>query len=271
VAIKTEICEWLTLKNALTSFVLAQPSHQSARHIRRVHWYVACRLVIEGGFNPDDITPRPPFGVEKRRHNGRIHAVLHFDPALGGSGERAVLGGLKTKNVDVVVSLDGIGPCVAVSVKGTLNAFRNLTNRLEEAVGDCTNIHIAYPALVYGFLHLIRANAEGPIPGNGRSFLKNDTGATILPADIAIWANGDIDTSIMRYHDAIARLAGRRDMRDDITRYESVGLLMVSPEADTLGDTVTAYPPNTSPLHFDRFFDTIYQQYDLRFVYGRQP
>ena len=44
-----------------------------------------------------------------------------------------MLGGLKTKDVDVVVSKPGIGPCVAVSIKGTLNAFRNLTNRMEEA------------------------------------------------------------------------------------------------------------------------------------------
>lgn len=29
----------------------------------------------------------------------------------------------------------------------------------EEVVGDCTNIHIAYPAPVYGFMHVIRANA----------------------------------------------------------------------------------------------------------------
>src|SRR5206468_12696373 len=142
-------------------------------------------------------------------------------------GERAVLGGLKTKNVDVVVSLDGIGPCVAVSMKGTLNAFRNLTNRLEEAVGDCTNIHIAYPALVYGFLHLLRANAEGPVPENGRRFLigKRQNNTDVLAADFAVLANGDIATSVKRYHDAIARLAGRRDMRNDITRYESMALV----------------------------------------------
>jgi len=140
---KSEVCEWLTLRDALKAFVLGLPSHQSARHIRRMHWYVACRLVVEGGFHPDDITPHSPFRVEKHAAKGRSKAFLHYDVTRARSGERAVLGGLKTKNVDVVVSLDGIGPCVAVSMKGTLNAFRNLTNRLEEAVGDCTNIHIA--------------------------------------------------------------------------------------------------------------------------------
>lgn len=267
---RTEVCEWLTLRDALKAFVLALPSHQSARHIRRMHWYVACRLVVEGGFHPDCITPRPPFRVEQRVRNRRAKATLHYDDTLARGGERTVLGGLKTKDVDVVVSLDGIGPCVAVSMKGTLNAFRNLTNRLEEAVGDCTNLHIAYPALVYGFLHLMRANGEGPIPENGKKFLidKNKLNTDVLDSDVALWSTGEIDTSIKRYHDALARLAGRRDMRDDITRYESMALVLVSPGESTLGEALNTYPPHQSPLHFDQFFQTIYQQYDLRFVYG---
>lgn len=268
--VRTEVCEWLTLRDASEAFVLALPSHQSARHIRRMHWYVACRLVVEGGFHPDAITPRPPFRVEQIGNKRRAKAILHYDSKLARGGERTILGGLKTKDVDVVVSLDGIGPCVAVSMKGTLNAFRNLTNRLEEAVGDCTNIHIAYPALVYGFLHLMRANREGPVPENGMNFLidKDKQNSDVLDADVAIWANGEVDTSIKRYHDALARLAGRRDMRDDITRYESMAVVLVSPGESTLGETVSTYPPLDSPLHFDRFFSSIYQQYDLRFVYG---
>lgn len=172
-----------------------------------------------------------------------------------------------------MVALDGIGPCVAVSLKGTLNAFRNLTNRLEEAVGDCTNIHIAYPALVYGFLHLMRANSEGPVPNNGKKFLiykkkGKKANTEVLDADVAVWANGEIHTSIKRYHDAIARLAGRRDMRNDITRYESMCVVLVSPGEATLGELLGTYPPANSPLRFDRFFENIYTQYDLRFVYG---
>lgn len=72
---------------------------------------------------------------------------------LAGGGERTVLGGLKTKNVDVVVTREGIGPVLAVSCK-----LRNLTNRMEETIGECTNLHITYPALVLGYLVLLRAN-----------------------------------------------------------------------------------------------------------------
>lgn len=266
-----EVCRWLTLQQALEAFVLGKPTHQSARHIRRMHWYVACRLVAEGGFHPDTITPRPPFRVERQRvKDGRIRALLHYDAASAGGGESTIIGGLKTKVVDVVVSLDGIGPCVAVSVKGTLNAFRNLTNRLEEAVGDCTNIHIAYPGLVYGFMHLLRANSEGPVPVNGKKFLvdKRLKNTDVRSADIAIWADGRIDPGVTRYHDALARLSGRRDMRNDITRYEAMAVVLVSPGDQTLGQTITTFPTPDSPLYFDRFFPNIYGQYDLRFVYG---
>ncbi|WP_198963534.1 hypothetical protein [Sinorhizobium fredii] len=79
--------------------------------------------------------------------------ILEFDPLLAGGGERTVLGGLKTKNVDVVVTREGIGPVLAVSCK-----VRNLTNRMEETIGECTNLHITYPALVLGYLVLLRAN-----------------------------------------------------------------------------------------------------------------
>ena len=156
---------------------------------------------------------------------------------------------------------------MAVSLKGTLNAYRNLTNRLEEAVGDCTNIHIAYPALVYGFLHLIRANHEGPVPENGRKFLQTDSCGNVKVEDIAVRASQEIGSGIRRYHDAISRLARRRDLRNDITRYEALGLILVSPEEDAIG-TPVFYPPETSVLHFDRFFPALYEQYDLRFVYG---
>lgn len=133
-------CEWLTLREALLAFVQNVEGHQGQSHIRPLHYYVASRLVVEGGFHPDDITPRPPFVVHQRGSK----STLEFDPAVGGSGERTILGGLKTKAVDVVVAKSGIGPVLAVSMKGTLGAFRNLTNRMEEAIGDCTNLHIAY-------------------------------------------------------------------------------------------------------------------------------
>ena len=77
---------------------------------------------------------------------------LVYDPNLRDNAETTILGGLKTKQVDIVVTKPSIGPVLAVSCKGMIGAIRNLTNRLEETIGECTNIHIAYPTLVFGYL-----------------------------------------------------------------------------------------------------------------------
>lgn len=246
---KAARCEWVTLNEALTAFAANTAKTQSAGHIKRLHWYVACRLILEGGFHPDDVTPRPPFSV---RQKGARYLLEH-DPSLGGSGERAVLGGLKTKNVDVTVCKECIGPVIAVSLKGTLNAFRNLTNRMEEAVGDCTNLHISYPALVYGFLHVVRANRDGD---------------GVSPNDIAINSEGRVVDAIVRYHDVLARLTGRDDIRAPTTRYEAVAMPLVDPDPPNVGDLYLDFPPDTSPLSLDHFFATLYDQYDKRFIFA---
>lgn len=242
-------CEWITLRDALRAFVLNASGTQGQGHIRPLHYYVACRLVVEGGFQPDDITPRPPFIVTKQRGK----TVLVHDPASAGAGERTVLGGLKTKDVDVVVTKPGIGPVLAVSMKGTLGAFRNLTNRMEEAIGDCTNLHISYPALVYGFLQVLRATLPGP---------------GVEPNDVGLLSTGLPAESIARYHDVLARLDGRLDLRDETTKYEAIGVALVVPSGKQQGLVVPTYPPPESRLSLAAFFPRLYQQYDLRFVYA---
>lgn len=176
-----------------------------------------------------------------------------------------MLGGLKTKDVDVVVSKPGIGPCVAVSIKGTLNAFRNLTNRMEEAVGDCTNLHISYPNLVYGFLHVIRANREGQLAPEAAHFLKADSAGNVAANDIAVRGDGEVVESIVRYHDVLLGLAGRDGVRNDISRYEALALAMVDPDSCVV---LADWPSTGSPLRMEKFMDAIYRAYDQRYVYA---
>ena len=230
-----------------------------------MHWHVASRLVVEGGFHPNWIKPRPPFRVEEK--GSRV--FLHYDASAAQPGERTVLGGLKTKDIDVVVNVGDVGPCVAISMKGSLNAFRNLTNRLEEAIGDCANIHMGYPALVYGFLILMCANREGPVPVNLQGRLPSDpkTGRVRM-GDVAIRSTGEVSEYIGGFHEAMVRLAGRKDLRDDVSRYEAVSILLASPDDTTLGKVVREYPPPDSPLHIDKFFVSLYTGYDLRYVYS---
>lgn len=256
-------CRWLTLAVALKGFAMPSGRTQSQAHIRPLHWYVACRLVVEGGFLPEEVTPRPPFEVQKQSLRDK-RLVLTHKPNTGGAGELTILGGLKTKDVDVVVTKPQIGPCIAVSVKGTLNAFRNLTNRMEEAIGDCANLHISYPNLVYGFLHVLRANREGPRAAADAAFLQADREGKVVANDISLRPDGRPTDSIVRYHDVLLGLAGRDGIRADITRYESLAVALVSPDALSILD---AWPADDSPLRIEKFFERLYREYDQRYVF----
>lgn len=239
---------YLRLDAALAKFITVLET-QGQQHIKPLHQHIAIRLVIEGGFHPDEITPHPPLVVGG--HGGRNR--LSFDETAQREDEQTVLGGLKTKDIDIVVAKPGIGPVIAISVKGTGGAFRNLTNRMEEAIGDSTNLHIMYPGLVYAFLHVIKAHKAG---------------ATGLASnDIAINDRGEVVPAIRRYHDVLLGLAGRRFVRDDFTRYEAVSLTLVNSQKATAGTIFTGFPAAGSPLSLNAFFESIYQTYDLRFPY----
>jgi len=217
-------------------------------HIKPMHQYVATRLVIEGGFLPEDVTPHPPLTVKRKGSSWS----LTVDETVADSREEAVLGGLKTKNVDVVVAKERVGPVICVSIKGTGNAFRNLTNRMEEAIGDCTNLHMTYPALVYAFLHMIKCNREGD-PGVKRN-------------DISIDCHGCVTDAVARYHNVLEGLTGRELVRNEISKYEAIALLMIDKAADEM-ELLQHFPEAGSSTRFENFFSRIYRVYDRRFPY----
>lgn len=261
-AVGDHTCRWTSLAAALGAFAEFDGRIQSERHILPLHWYVACRLVVEGGFDPDDIIPRPPFRVERRR---RGPPLLHFDPALGGGGEGTVLGGIRAKHVDVLVSLARIGPVLSVSCKGVTGAFRNLGNRLEEIVGECSNLHMTHPALVIGHLVLIRGNrpagcdsephARELVPGHRRG-----------GGDAALASDGAPVPPVRRFHDALQSLGRRRDLLDQAGQCEAAALAMVAMEPECRTSLVPGFPEKESGLHFDAFFAALYARYDERFV-----
>lgn len=291
-------CQWVSESDAFKEFATHTGKTQSARHIKPLHWYIACRLVIEGGFHPDSITPRPPFKVDivRSKKSNKNRYLLSYDASLGLSGEQVILGGLKTKNVDVVVNLHHVGPVLAVSCKGVTKAFRNLTNRMEETIGECTNLHITYPAMVIGYFAVMRANrtlqdaAEAPdlnIDDDASEVADIDTeleGAGVaqtvgeidpssgsrasLANDIAIDDRGQVSDGIVRFHAALREMTGRRGIRDEISRYEAMTIVMVEPKGDDSGSVFEGFPEAESPLKLSMFFKTLYQRYEERFVYG---
>jgi hypothetical protein len=283
-------CRWINGPQAFKEFATHEGKTQSARHIKPLHWYIACRLVIEGGFRPDDITPRPPFWAEvKKARKGRVRHILHYDAAKGGSGEQVILGGLKTKNVDVVVNKQPVGPVLAVSCKGVTKAFRNLTNRMEETIGECTNLHITYPAMVVGYFAVIRANRTIEDALEAPDLDEDDTATELDPEpeaetsepvtspkavermkanDIAILENDNVVEGIVRFHAALREMTARRGLRDEISRYEAMTMALIEPRGAGAGSVFAGFPPTDSPLHLNDFFRTLYQRYEERFVYG---
>lgn len=246
-----KICHWRGTEETFHHLATSLEKTQSQKVVKPIHWYVACRLVLEGGFLPHEITPHPPFRAEKK---GTRWLLRHDQSAASGS-EATVLGGLKTKDVDVVVEKPGIGPVIAISCKSTGNAFRNLTNRMEEAVGECTNLHMTYAALVIGYFSVFRAHRRGSDPG-------------LQDNDVALEQDGTPVDGIIRYHQAFCQLEGRTDLRDTISKYEAVALSLLETSGPKIGGLLDSFPHETSPLRVERFFDTIYKRYDERFVFA---
>jgi hypothetical protein len=77
---------------------------------------------------------------------------------------------------------------------------------------------------------------------------------------------GEPVAAIMRFHNALRELVGRRGIRNDVSRYEAIALGMVEMEQTAQGALLADYPDAMSPLRLERFFETLYLRYDERFV-----
>jgi hypothetical protein len=219
---------------------------QSGKHMKPLNRHLANRLVIEGGFPPEWVHPRP--GMSSKLETNRRYFL---QPGKQDDSERQVLGGIKYKNVDISTFAPGIGPAICLSTKATTVSFRNLTNRMEEALGECVNIHMMYPGALLGFLHCIR-------------FARPDQVADTRNASFTI-DNFPIK-GIVRYHDVLATLSGRNLISDPPMLYEAVAMLVYQ----EVGDKMVIwndYPPEHSPVHYKHFFERLYKLYDIRFSY----
>ena len=112
---------------AFRHFATYEGKTQSQQHIKPLHEYVTCRLVLEGGFQPSEIKPHPPLRVDPE---GKVHHLL-YDRSAVTETEATVLGGLITKDVDIVVSKPDLGSVLAASCKVITGDIRDLNVRTE--------------------------------------------------------------------------------------------------------------------------------------------
>ena len=132
---------------------------------------------------------------------------------------------------------------------------------MEEAVGDCTNLHIAYPPLVCGYLFVMRANRAEEV---GRDLGVDEDGSQGNPSprkltenDVAVDGEGRPVESIRRFHAALRELADRRGIRNDVSSYEAIAFALASTEPARAGDIIEGFPEPGGPLRFERFFDSL--------------
>lgn len=242
----------------------AVPATQPGQLVSSLRRYVASRLVIEGGFDPDWIWPRPPITVDRNRDG----LLLSHDPDAANADRLTLPGALQAAKPDVTVTIPTIGPVLAVSLEGTesvaVGRVPELTGGLERIAGACVNLHVMYPALVYGFWHVLGASqvhdlvpvaAPDPVGGPG------------YHGDHARTGTGALTAELRRYHDALARLSEREDIRDDPSRYEACALTLVEQSGGLQqGSPNPHYPLSGSLLDCNRMFRRLYATYERRFV-----
>ena len=84
---KSELPRFIQLSSALQEFVTVEGT-QAQQHIRPLHQYLTVRLVLEGGFDPGEITPHPPLRVESKGQR----KLLSFAPGKEDNREQTWIG-----------------------------------------------------------------------------------------------------------------------------------------------------------------------------------
>eukprot|EP01037_Dinobryon_pediforme_P013344 gene13344-13458_t len=177
---------------------------------------------------------KPLHWRESRRGQKGDRMILVYDPSKAGKGEQIIL---------------------AVSCKGMTKAFRNLSNRMEETIG---------------YYALLRANRT--LQDAKEASTTED--APVDESEVADEStlpepDGEkVTDSIIRFERALSEMSLRQGIRDEISRYEAMALALVEPKGDLAGCVFQGFPAENSPMNHQRFFKTLYQRYEERFVIG---
>jgi hypothetical protein len=146
----------------------------------------------------------------------------------------------RSKNFDVCWPLTGT-PLILISVKSMQNAYRNLTNRIEEAFGDSAVLRLYKSNAVFGFFFfMVNGRVAAGQAEQGVSL--RTTGAKgVAPYLELIEEGGDFFdlTDVDRYRKKKA--GGRKGKRQDTIRKAELSLL----------DLAAAEPAEQGGIHYD--------------------
>lgn len=139
----------------------------------------------------------------------------------------------RTKNFDVCWPLTG-DPLILISVKSMQNAYRNLTNRIEEAIGDSAVLRLYKSNAVFGFFFFI-LNGKVAVGLGEQGISLRTTGAKgVAPYLEPIEEGGDFfDLSDVDRHRKKTSGRSRTTGRQDTFRKAELSLIDLAAEEPT--------------------------------------
>lgn len=163
----------------------------------------------------------------------------------------------RSKAFDVCWPLIG-EPKILISIKSMQNAYRNLTNRIEEAIGDSAVLRLYNSSAVFGFFFFI-LNGRVASGQSGQGVSLRTTGARgVAPYLDLIEEGGDFfDLSdVDRYRRPAAAGPARTRGRQDTVRVAEQSLLDLlatgpTPQASIHYDGIAFAPTRITRLHPD--------------------
>jgi hypothetical protein len=175
----------------------------------------------------------------------QLAAALKVDPAQVGP-RRIRFRPHRTKSFDVCWPLEG-EPKILISIKSMQNAYRNFTNRIEEAFGDSAVLRLYRVPAVFGFFFFM---LDGKVPRGlaeqgktGLGHIKSGKGKGVAPHLDLIEEGGDFfELSHLEEH----RKAAVKKARKTLGRQNVINLAEQS-----LIDLVAEEPTAEGGIHYD--------------------
>jgi hypothetical protein len=190
-------------------------------------------------------------------------AALRLGLDSGGQSittDPTVIGAYLPKTVDLVALHPTAGPTLAISVKSlTRGVTKNLTNRVEEYVGEATNLHTRYPMLVFGFLLVLEIRTVARTQSDP-DIMFDERNGELVPRPLAV-----------RVMERVRTFGDRRPLTDPVGSYEATTTLFainwtalnsgLGPGPVSFSDS---QPPRWSDLSIERFFMRLSEIYQER-------